>query len=355
MILVAQSRRSRVLLIFGAAVFLAATFFVFFLWVGSTRLIVTNRLGLEKRHHELLADPAEYGLRLEALEVISHDDRKLQVILATRSIVSGTAEKTKKMEARLRAGGIEATGTPRGTLFLLHGRGGRKEDMLAVAQRFVAADFRCVVYDARGHGRSGGVYCTFGKHEVRDLQSVASAIDGKLRDRGEKAGSVGLFGNSLGAAVALQSLTSCRLPGKGATPTEAVVVVAPFSDLPEIVSLSGRRVIHRNLPEWLSRCCLRVGGWRAGFDPFSIVPLRSVAVATTPLFVVHGTKDGVTPVSEGKRIFEAAATKTKVWREVATGSHGNVLAEGGDDLYEEMIHFYLRHLNHSGPTVMGSE
>ncbi|MEM1444006.1 MAG: alpha/beta fold hydrolase, partial [Verrucomicrobiota bacterium] len=280
---------------------------------------------------------AEFGLALENLELRTHDEFRLNTILATRASDPGAALKTREMMRRLRSRGIANADQPRGTILLLHGRGGRKEDMLWIAKRLVAADFRCVVYDARAHGQSEGDFCTFGKNESLDVEAVIDQVSEHLRQRNETTGPVGIFGISLGAAVALQS-------GDIERPPAALVAVSPFSGLPEIVHRSGKRIIHRHLPRWLSSGCLLVGGWRADFEPDSIVPLESAGKMTTPLYMVHGALDEVIPISQGQEIFSAVASPSKYWETVATGNHGNVLARGGDDLYERIVLFYLRHL-----------
>lgn len=316
----------------GFALFLVAT------WIGSNRFIIPKRRALEPRHHELLSNPAEFGLTLEPFDVQTGDGFALRGFIATRALNPGRAIRTREMRKRIDSRNVPVLKSTRGTIFLLHGRGGRKEDMLSIAQRFVAADFRCVVYDARAHGKSEGRYCTFGAKEVGDLQSAIDQVSAHLMKRGESSGPVALFGNSLGAAVSLQSLALETKPF-------AVVATAPFADLEEIVIRSGRRMIHPKLPDWITRSSMKAGGWRAGFDPFQVSPENIVANSTTPLFVIHGSLDGVIPVEHGQRIFDKSATLKKIWREVPDAYHGDVLMTGGDDLYEEMVLFYLGHLS----------
>ncbi|MDF1825883.1 MAG: alpha/beta fold hydrolase [Verrucomicrobiales bacterium] len=317
--------------------FTAIALVIAVIWLGSSRFIIPKRRALEPRHRELLANPAEFGLSLEPIELQSCDGFTLQGIIATRSLTPGRAVRTRAMQQRLNAQHIPTPAKPRGTIFLLHGRGGRKEDMLSIAQRLVAADFRCVVYDARAHGTSKGKYCTFGTKEVPDLESAITQIESHLEEKGESSGPVALFGNSLGAAVSIQSLALEE-------PPFAVFAAAPFANLPEIVIRSGRRMIHPKLPDWVTLCSMKTGAWRAGFDPFHILPETIVKKSGTPLFVTHGSRDGVIPLEHGRRIYEGAATLHKVWREFPDAFHNDVLAVGGDDLYEEMVMFYLRHL-----------
>src|SRR5690606_33194887 len=149
------------------------------------------------------------------------------------------------------------------------------------------------------------------------------------RIRGEFPGQICALGNSLGAAVLLQALP--------AEPRiDVAIAVSPFTDLPEIVTRSTRRTIHPLTPDWLIRLSMLAGGRRAGFDPFAISPLRELSVATTPVFFTHGALDGVIPLSHCEQL-HAAAPEPKRLRIVPSGYHSNVLAEGGDDLYQEMI------------------
>jgi len=303
-------------------------------WFGSDRLIRPERRALEPRHHELLASPAEFGLDLEPIPVELPDGVTLETVLATRAASPGRAERTRRMEARLATAGIHPRPSPRGTVVLLHGRDGRKEDMLWVAQRFVAADYRCLVYDARAHGSSGGRYCTFGDKEVADLSTVLDHHEERLRRAGQALGPVCAFGNSLGGAVVLQALTSERR-------IVAAVAVAPFADLPEIVHRSGRQMVHSHIPGWILDASIRIGGLRAGFDPREVSPIERVAHSETPLFLVHGGRDEVIPPGHTRRLLEASAAGTKIRREIPGGHHHDVLAEGGDDLYQEMIEFCI--------------
>ena len=303
-----------------------------FLWISSSLFLTPNRRALEPRHHEVLARPADYGLALERFSVATVDGASLSAILATLASAPGKAEKTRRMASRLGTT-LGTSPSPRGTVFLLHGRNGMKEDMLAVAERFLAGGYRCVVYDARCHGESGGKACTFGHRETRDFSSVIDRTVTLLSERGQDPGQICAVGVSLGAAVLLQSLPSePRL--------DAVVAVAPFASLPEVVNRAAKRKLHRRIPLWLVAGTMRTGGLRAGFDPFAISPLQGVAASPRRLFFAHGALDGIIPAEHSERL-HAAATGPKALHIVPDGHHGNVLAKGGDDLYEEMIAFCL--------------
>lgn len=325
--------RSRLRHLLSIAAVLVIAGLLGFLWISSSFLLTPNRHALEPRHHAMLGDPADYGLALEPFRVTAADGIGLAAMLVTRADRPGKSEKSRRMAALL---GLPFDGpapAPRGTVFLLHGRSGKKEDMLAIAERFVAAGYRCLVYDARCHGGSDGENCTFGHAEKGDFRSILDHTLARLAARGEDPGQLCAVGISLGASVILQSLPDEPRLG-------AVVAVAPFATLPDVVNHSARRNIHRHIPLWLIAGTMRTGGLRAGFDPFQVSPLRGVAQSTRPIFFVHGELDAVIPVEHTRRL-HAAAKGPKQLRLVPDGTHGNVLAKGGDALYHEMITFCL--------------
>lgn len=310
-------------------------------WKGATHFIVPKRRALEPRHHKILANPREFGLDLEHFTTTTRDGTNLAGIVATRSEYPGTARKTREIAKRLSLAGYLGSSGARGTIFLLHGRGGRKEDLLAVAERFVAADFRCIVYDARAHGKSGGRFSTYGERECDDLRQLITSVESKLFARGESLGPIGLFGNSLGAAVTIRFLPQ-------APDVKAAIASAPFANLSEIVLRSGKRIAGGKIPLWAIHGSMRIGGWRAGFDPYEISPETMAAKSTTPLFLIHGQEDGVIPVEHSERIFTASKSKDLIQSIVPDAYHSDVLAAGGDNQYQKMVEFYLRHLKADG-------
>lgn len=304
------------------------------LWIGSEIVLHPKRRPLEERHHTVNANPSDYGMVLEKFSALTHDQYHLRGFLVHPEPQPGEATRTRRMRQRMEAAGVAKSGTIRGTVLLLHGRGGKKEDMLTVAQRFVAADFRCVVYDARAHGESGGTICTFGKLERQDVRTVLDQVEGLLTEKGENIGPVVAFGNSLGAAVMLQTI-----------PEEprilAGVASAPFADMMDVVIHAIGNLSSHRIPQSWRAVLVKTASVRGGFSPQEIVPERSAAAIQIPVFVVHGERDRVIPIQHAERIFKNLPEDSRKWQEIPGAYHHNLLAEGGDDLYEAMIHFYL--------------
>jgi len=324
------------LLIIASLAFLAFLALALGIVAGANHLVVPKRRSLEERHEDVLSRPAEYGMSLEPFTVTTADGWTLRAFLAEPVPESqmGEAERTRRLLRRLDEAGHALPVEPRGTVVFLHGRGGLKENMLTIGQRFVAANYRCIVYDARAHGESEGRFCTYGQREKDDLSRVLDQVERILDGRGETLGPVAGFGLSLGGSVLLQALEE---EGR----IEAAVVVAAFADLREIVRFTANKMARLSLPCWIPDTTTRVGGWRAGFDPAAVRPMASAGRAGIPVFIAHGARDGVIPVGDSRQIANSLRHPRSIHREVPEGYHFNVLAEGGDDLYQEMVEFVL--------------
>ena len=317
-------------------------------WIGSNIVLHPKRRPLEERHILVRENPANYGLTLERFEAPTRDGLKLKGFLVYPSPELGEAIRTRRMLSRLEKAGMERSKQIRGTVILLHGRGGIKDNMLTIAQRFVAADFRCIVYDARAHSESEGTFCTYGKKERYDLGSVLDFVEEELGRRGEELGPVFAFGNSLGAAVSLQSIPEeSRIIGG--------VMVAPFADLREEIIHAIGNATSVKLPRFVRASIFQVACWRGGIDPLDIRPEISAKSIRIPLFLVHGERDQVIPIAHARRIFKNLSGNDHRWKEIPGAYHRNVLAEGGDELYEEMIHFYLRCISEKQDLRTGTE
>ena len=89
----------------------------------------------------------------------------------------------------------------RGVMILVHGIGGCKESFLSLANRLANQGIASVLFDNRAHGQSGGQYSTYGFYEKKDISRIIDHI--KEQDNQIP---IGIWGNSLGGAIAIQSM-----------------------------------------------------------------------------------------------------------------------------------------------------
>jgi fermentation-respiration switch protein FrsA (DUF1100 family) len=167
-----------------------------------------------------------------------------------------------------------------GTIFYLHGVGDNKISGLRLAQVFHSRRFNVMLYDSRAHGRSQGRYCTYGYYEKFD---VSDAIDMLTEREKSPLGNIGLFGTSMGAAVAVQAA--------GIEPRiRAVVAEGCFTNLRTITVDYQKRILW--MPwHFLRNVAMKRSEHIAHFRHRDVSPLVSLASIHVPVLFIHGKKD----------------------------------------------------------------
>src|SRR3989441_535478 len=178
---------------------------------------------------------------------------------------------------------------------LLHGYPADRADMLPIAAG-LASRFTVFLLDQRYFGRSEGRLTTLGFKERRDL---GRALD-FLATRG--VGAVGVFGFSLGGAVAL--LAAAEDPR-----IRAVAAYAPFADL---------RLLGHELYAWLGPLKYPLVGmtrvWSrlfVGDDITRPAPVEAAATLTVPVLLVASRADEQIPFAHAERLREALAANPR--------------------------------------------
>jgi dipeptidyl aminopeptidase/acylaminoacyl peptidase len=213
--------------------------------------------------------PADVGLAVESVTITADDGVRLAAWLLPRA------------------------GAP--AIVLLHGYPSEKADLLPIAAA-LAPRFTVLLLDQRYFGQSGGRATTLGLRERGDLRRAVDV----LAARGF--GAVGVFGFSLGGAVAL--LTAADDPR-----IRAVAAYAPFADL---------RSLGYELYGWLGWLkyplvgLLR--GWSLvffGHDVTALSPERAAAALSVPVLLAASREDEQIPFEHAERIRRALAGNTR--------------------------------------------
>jgi pimeloyl-ACP methyl ester carboxylesterase len=226
-----------------------------------------------------------------------------------------------------------AAGTKRvGTAWLLHGLGNSKEQMLPVARKLSAAGFRCVAWDSRGHGKTGGTRATFGTKEVDDtLRVMAEARHMKGTPRREPEV---IWGYSMGTAVALQTLPHV-------SKVKAAVLLAPMSDLGGVMYHQARNHYSGTLQPLVPVVRAKVNS-TAGFDPKNIRPVDCVKDTKCKLLLVHGDRDSTIPPWQSQQILDACKPGQGQRILLPGVGHGGVMWDLPEKTGSEAIEFLLQ-------------
>jgi predicted acyl esterase len=109
---------------------------------------------------------------------------------------------------------------PYPAIVLLHGLGGKRQDLDFIAQKW-ANTFAVLSVDARGHGASGGLVSIDGPREIADTRNVYNWLAARPEIDNH---AIGAFGISLGGGAVLRSLVE-------GVPWAAVETVQTWTDL----------------------------------------------------------------------------------------------------------------------------
>ena len=217
------------------------------------------------------------------------------------------------------------------TVLLLHGICSSKDGYAGFAQYLCEQGFRVVAFDARGHGKSKGGCCTYGWHEKKDVSRIIDEV--RKSDPGAR---IGIFGNSMGGAIALQAMAEDPR-------IECGVIESTFADFREAAclraaSFSGVRV-DAVIPPTLHRAGVQ-GQWK----PSEVRPEESAKKIRQPVLLSHGTADEVFPISHGERIFRNLASSSKEWLPVEGGHHYGMGGVMGPEYEKRQIAFLKKWL-----------
>jgi dipeptidyl aminopeptidase/acylaminoacyl peptidase len=263
--------------------FLGASLFAFWLAVRPPRLAVP-------------LVPRDFGLAVEDVTITSDDGLRLAAWLVLRP------------------------GAP--AVVLLHGYPADKADMLPIAAG-LARRFTVLLVDQRYFGRSEGRLTTLGFRERRDLER---AVD-FLAARG--VGPVGVFGFSLGGAVAL--LAAAADPR-----IRAVAAYAPFADL---------ALLGHELYAWLWLLKYPLVGmvrvWSRlflGHDLARPTPVEAAARLAVPVLLIASRADEQIPFEHAQRLRDAlAANRHAEFLFTERERHGEL----PPDFESRLMHFFL--------------
>lgn len=228
---------------------------------------------------------------------------------------------------------LKAAGISRGTIIYLHGVSECKIVGLPVAKLLHDHGYNVFLYDSRRHGDSGGQYCTYGFYEKHD----ASTIINHLEQRPDiQLGSIGLWGVSMGAAVALQV-------GASDPRISAIVAESGFATLRTIFDDYQKRMI--KLPwHYLRNIVIKRSERIAHFKANAVSPMDAVRTIRVPLFILHGTKDNLIDAEYSKMVFRQANEPKELWL-VEGARHNDMREIGGEEYDRRIIGFFEKHLD----------
>lgn len=220
---------------------------------------------------------------------------------------------------------------PRGVLVFLHGIGSSKEVYGDLMQLLADRGIASYAFDNRGQGASQGTYVTYGWYERDDLRRIADLA--KAQYPGVP---LGIWGNSLGGAIALQVLADDSDTDRN---WDFGIVESTFAHLDEITDAYQRRLAYGIGNRWMNDRILARAGRIAGFPPDSIRPARAAARIKVPVFHAHGDADRHIALHHARRIHENLRHPKSEFHVIAGADHSGLYTAGGEDYFQALMTF----------------
>ena len=162
------------------------------------------------------------------------------------------------------------------TVLLFHGNGGNLTDRIEKFALLHSLMLNVFAIDYRGYGRSEGRTSEAGLYADAD-----AAYDYLCREKGTEPGTIALYGESLGGAVAVD-LASRK-------PVGAVILESTFTSAGDMAL--------KALPFLPPALYLRT----------KLDSLGKIREINAPLLIMHGTRDTTVPIEHARRLYERAS------------------------------------------------
>ncbi|MCT4643480.1 MAG: alpha/beta fold hydrolase [Carboxylicivirga sp.] len=268
---------------------------------------------LKPNKHQPIPTPSDYNLDSEKLQIKTKDELSL----------SGYIIKSN-------------TSVQKGTVILLHGIRSNKEHFLPLARQLADSSYNAVIFDLRGHGESEGQFCTYGYLEKSDVANLVEIIKNKT----DLSNNIGIWGQSLGGAIALQSMATIPSIKYG-------IIESTFSDFDSIVHDYFRYHLGYDIP-FLTDYCIDRTRTVTQFEPRDVKPYKYAEKITQPIIIAHGRLDKRISIDYGLKNYQHIQSKNKAFIEIPDANHLNLWKVGGKPYFRTVFEFLNRQTEDHG-------
>jgi len=290
-----------------------------FIWVGLGSIFMSSLYAyipyfvVEVKNPIIMS--AKYLIDDQSISSHKKDNHKnITVTSFDNTLISGKISKSKIQPARA-------------YIILLHGIRSDKNMMIAQEDFFTKNGFNTLSIDLRGHGLSGGEYCTYGFKEKKDISAV---IDFLQKEKNWKK-PIGIFGHSLGGAVALQAMAYDPRISFG-------IIESTYSNFSKISSDYSEYYTGLT-SDLLNEDILERSAEIAGFKPDKVNPSEYCTQITQPVFIVHGKEDQKIKPDYAHENFSKLSSSYKELLFVEKAHHNDIWQVGGDKYHKKILNF----------------
>lgn len=216
------------------------------------------------------------------------------------------------------------------TIIVQHGIGSNAGDMLpsSVCLRNDGA-WNLFYYNFRGHGDSSGRHTSLGPLELEDMRRAVAFVRARWPNATQR---LGLYGHSLGAAVAI--VGAAEMPE-----IEGVIAENSFSDIRQTIRRFAwvfyRVPYYPFIPLAIMMASIQMRVWLGHFSPAKCIG----KIAPRPIFLLHGELDRRMPKSDVRALWDAAREPKELWT-IPSAGHGDAWLVTKEEYERRMVNFF---------------
>ncbi len=183
------------------------------------------------------------------------------------------------------------------TIIVCHGVTMLHEGVSHYIRMFMELGYNVVAIDHRAHGKSGGKTVSYGYYEKHDLAKVIDWTRDKTK------GKIGLFGESMGAGISMQTLAIRDV--------DFIIEDCGYSSFDEQIKHQLRTKKYAPLyPVYsIARLFIKIVG---KYDLNEISPQKAMSETKIPVMIIHGDKDNYVPFYMADILYNSLKTEHKM-------------------------------------------
>ncbi|MFO0874468.1 MAG: alpha/beta fold hydrolase [Phycisphaerales bacterium] len=223
--------------------------------------------------------------------------------------------------------------TPRAeaaTIVHVHGNAGSMASHLFFVENLPAEGFNVLLFDYRGYGESDGSPWKRGPL----IEDAQAAVRTARTLPGVDPGRLALFGQSLGGGIATIVMASDP-------DIRSAVLESPLASWRDVAASA----LGGDPPGWWARS---LATWLIADGGSSPRPIDAIASIDRPILILHGDADEVIPVSQGKRLAQAAPNAELL---ILPGGRHNTLQSTHPEVRRAIVEFLRRTTAREAPVA----
>ena len=196
------------------------------------------------------------------------------------------------------------------TLILVHGWGKSAGRLMPYIKNLYEKGFNMLAFDSRNHGNSDEDDFS---SMLKFAEDICASIDFVVDKKQLKNTNFYLLGLSIGGAASVYSAARDNRIRK-------VVTIGAPADPSEVMAYQFRK---KHIPPSVIWLLFEIIQWRIGIRFKNLAAENNISNAEAEFLIIHGDKDKVVLLEQGKKLFRSANREKAIFWEIPGAGHSN--------------------------------